>query len=157
MMEIQPATLDQIRIARNGKWVVIDNDVGNVAKDLRTLHPSLRLRHSESSGHFVVYQEIVHPNGKVEQHLVTTAKECDQRLVKRVAQIMQPEYDFAKELDKMDDEAKKRSEKEFEEQIEDHADRLAFAIRKDMGFKSDISRSAKSWGKGKKLKGIAGY
>lgn len=153
-MEIEPATVEQIKIARDGRLVTISDDVGNVARDLRALHPTLRLRHSESAGHFIVYQEIEKSDGEIIQHLVTTAQQCDQRLVRRVAQIIHPSYDLHKELDKVEAESWEKIEDEMDEWIEDQGDCLAHAMRKDLGINKDSARSKKSWGKGK---GIVGY
>lgn len=136
-MEIQPATLAQVQRAADGRMVEIPDDVANVAKDLQTIDPSLRLRWSEVSGHYAVYQHFEHPNGVIEDHLVLTAQECDQRIVKRVERIAHSSYDFEAELAKG---AKGREDRsEFRESLGDYGERLEHALRRDLGVRDRIA------------------
>lgn len=135
--EIQPASIEQIREGRDGKTHVITNDAGGVAAALRHLDPRLHLRYSEAGNYYVVYCREPHmPEGS--GWLVGTFQECDQRIVKSIEETMwkfrQPGYSYADELDRQDDEAKKREEHEWSEQFGETAERLAHALRKDFNL-----------------------
>lgn len=147
-MDIEPATLAQVKRGQNGEFIAIDNDVQNVAQDLLGIHPNLKLRYSELGQYFVVYKEWMHPVNGLKQELVTTAKSLDQRLVKRVRHVMSAEYDFLKEAEKMDKKADADARYKFEEAVGEKAEELAHALREDLGYKKDVSRSSKKWGKG---------
>lgn len=141
---IRPTRIDVVRRTLNGHFELIENDVGSVAADLRTIDKRLKLRVSKVTGKYVVFYE--EENG--DQQLVTIADSCDQRLVKRVQEIAQEGYDYGKELDKLDAERKKEIEKEQDEKVSDAGERLAHAIRKDRGVWKDSARSKRSWRKG---------
>jgi hypothetical protein len=128
-MEIQPASLAQVRRARGGQFVAIEDDVANVARDLHALDPSLRLRFSEAGGYFVVYQDL----GEGKENIVTTAQELDQRIVKRVEEVMQPSYDYAAELAAQDAKAEADAQERFNEQVGEIGERLFHAARRDKG------------------------
>lgn len=137
-MEIEPASLAQVQRGQDGRMVEVSDDVANVAQDLRALNPAFRLRYSEAGQHFVVYQVVHLPNGSTDEHLVTTAQECDPRLVRRVEEIMAPGYDLAVELDKADREAERRHEHEQAEALGPAAERMAHAMRRDLGVQKRI-------------------
>jgi hypothetical protein len=132
-MEIRPATYAQIKRGRDGRMVAIDDDVAGIAAQLLEIDPSLRLRWSESGEYFVVYQDL----GST-QHLVTTAQELDGRLLQRVLQVTHPDFDFAAEVDRVDAEADREAARRFSEGVGERGERLAHAIRKDMGFTSRV-------------------
>jgi hypothetical protein len=117
---------------RNGRMVLIDDDVANVVRDLQEIDPGLRVRFSMEEGVFVVYHRRLEVDGEREK-LVTTAHELDQRIVRRVREISRPGYDFVAELDRLDREAECRKDREFSEKIGPHAERLAWALRQDLG------------------------
>lgn len=131
-IEIQPASLGQVVMGRGGRKIYIEDDVGNVARDLRDIDSSLRLMYNERSECFVVYQVTLDSEGHVRsEHLVTTAQECDQRLVNRVKKITQPGYDYLKELEKAEAKSKADSEYQLAERLGDAGERLYHAVRKD--------------------------
>lgn len=147
-MDVDPITVDQLKQTKNGRWIVIEGDVGNVAVDLRTLHPDLRLKVSEANGVFIVSQLDRNNAGEiVGDHLVTTAQECDQRLVERVRMLIDPSYDLVAEIDRLDTEADKKREYEFHQMMGDQGERLAHALRAERGVNKDSGRSKRSWGK----------
>lgn len=135
-MEINPGTLEQVGRLRDGRQVLIEDDVGGFAATLRAIDSSLRLRLSEQTGVFVVYQLVGH-----RERLVTTAQELDGRLVRHVAALVHQyrngRYDYAAELERADREADRRREHEFSEEQGPIAERLHHAIRKDMGWTGD--------------------
>lgn len=142
-MEVRPTKADitQFVQARDGTLVTIENDVQNVANSLHEIDPHLRLRHSEAGGYFVVYWL---PDGEEEGNgdLITTAQELDQRIVHEVREIYhrcsQPGYSFADELEKRDVDAKKAQDAEWLERHGETYQRLAHAIRKDLGIKKRV-------------------
>jgi hypothetical protein len=133
-MEIPAATLAQVTAAADGTMALVEDDVCNVARDLRQLHPDLRLRFSESAGHFAVYQQI-EKQGRVQQHLVTTSQVCDQRLVKRVRMLLSPEYSFGDEVARVQAQRQRERKRAFVEKLGDPGERAFHALRKDLGIK----------------------
>jgi hypothetical protein len=129
-MEIRSASYNQVLKGRGGRMVLIDDDVCGIAAQLLEIDPSLRLRWSEAGEYFVVYQQI----DEHTRHLVTTAQELDGRLLQRVLKITHPDFDFAAEVDRIDAEADAAIEHRFHEGVGERGERLAHAVRKDMGF-----------------------
>lgn len=116
--------------------VLIEADVGNVALDLHDIDPHLKLRYSEAGEYFVVYFERMVDRDTPKQDVVLTAQDCDQRIVARVRQIASPEYDYVKDMERLDREADKRKRDEFRERIGEGAERLHFELRKAQGVRS---------------------
>jgi hypothetical protein len=129
-VEIEPATLAQVRAGRDGRSVLIEEDVFDVARQLKAIDHSLRLRWSESGEHFVVYQLL---ESEDVEKLVLTAKELSPGIVERVRQITHPSYDYVGEIDRMDKQAEKDKDDRFKEQTGEVGERLAHAVRKDLG------------------------
>lgn len=137
-MEVRPthASLAAVIKSREGAMVMIEDDVQNVANDLRDIDPHLRLRYSEAGEYFVVYWK---PDDEDEGcgDLITTAVEIDQRIVKDVREIYhrcsQPGYSFADEHERREDEAKRERDHALREANGELYERLAHAMRKDLG------------------------
>lgn len=134
--EIAPASLAAVRQGTRGEMITITEDVQNVAADLKRIDPRLHLRWSEKGGYFCVYAREDHMR-EGEGWLVGTYEELDQRIVRDIektyAKFRDPRYSFADELEAKEDEAKARREYEFSQEIGENAERLAWAIRKDLG------------------------
>jgi uncharacterized protein YlxW (UPF0749 family) len=130
-MELAPASLDQLRQSRDGRWIAVDADVGSIAQQIAEIATDrgirLSLRISEVTGIFVVVQII----GDEEQ-LVTTARECDQRLVESVRKATSPQYDLAAEVEQVETEKDVAQEHRRQEQLGDLSERLAHAMTKDL-------------------------
>ena len=137
-MEIEPATIAQVRAGRDGRVLTVEEDVFEVAGRLKEIDDSLYLRWNERGEYFVVYQLI----GKLEEggteQLVLTAKELTPAILARVEEIVHPSYDFVAEMDKMDKQAEKDKEHRFHEQTGEAAERMAHAVRKDIQAKNKI-------------------
>jgi hypothetical protein len=131
VIEVEPGTLNQVRTAANGMLIVIRDDVSGVAQDLRQIDPTLRLRCNDDQSLFIVYQQL---DDQGSEHLVTTARHLDQRIVYRVRELVQPDYDFVGEIHKREQAEEKRHDHEWDEVIGDMAEKLAF------GFRQDLSR-----------------
>ena len=130
LMDIHPANIAQVLKAQGGGYITIDDDVVGIASDLRALDPTLHLRYSEAGQYFVVFQTL--ETG--EEHLVLTAQELDPRIVGRVQQVMRPDYDYAAELERQDEETNLVIRERFEEQVGEIGERLYHAVRKDKGL-----------------------
>jgi hypothetical protein len=131
-MRIIPATIAQFQQSANGRWVEVDADVGSVALQVKELADQLgvelHLRVSEVTGIFKVVQ--VMPGG--EEQLVTSAQECDGRLVDRLREVTSPSYDLAADADKLEQDKLRQFEHEQAEKVGDVAERLAHALRTDL-------------------------
>lgn len=147
MIDINPAKLDQFAKGKNGKHVLIEADVGSVASDLQDIDSRLKVSFSEEGGYFVVVRKVHIGNGLYKEDLVLTALELDQRIVNRVRELYSSDYDYAEEINKLDTLADKKADHNFNEQVGEKAERLAHALRVDLGYKKDSGRSSTKWGK----------
>lgn len=141
-MKIQPASIDQVRVAADGRLVTVTADAGGVAENLRRLDPCLRLRYSETADCWIVYR--VHRNGEScgdddpdrTEELVLTAQECDHRIIDRLEYIDSEGrggYDYAKALEDGRRDRERRDRERFHEQIGQTAEQAAHALRRDLG------------------------
>jgi hypothetical protein len=134
-MEISPASITQLRQARNGRWTTISPEEGGVAGELRDIDSSLRLRKSEENGIYVVYQ--VDEAG--DESLVTTADRWSwPQLPDRVRRIRHSSYDFVKELDRLDAEADRERDRSRREHVGDVGERLLHSLQKDLGVQNTV-------------------
>lgn len=131
-MRLEPASFAQVRYARDGRRVNIDADVGEVATRLREIDPKLGLQWNEKGDFYMVVEYVEKPEGE-EERLIFTAQECDQRIVKRMEEIANPSYDFMAEVEAMDRQADRDKDHRFHEQTGEAAERMAHALRKDLG------------------------
>jgi hypothetical protein len=131
-MEIVPATFAQVKAGRDGRNVLVEDDVFEVARQLKEIDSSLCLRWNERGEYFVVYQLWGQGQGETEK-LVLTSQELTPAILERVRQIVHPSYDFAAEMDRMDAQAKKDEEHRFAEETGEVGEHLAHALRKDLG------------------------
>ena len=135
--EIEPASIEQIRQGRDGKFHVITEDAGGIAERLREIDPRLHLRYSEVGEYYVVYaREENDPPGT--GYLVATYQELDGRIIKDIERIkwlnQQPDYSYADQLEEKHELARAAQEYEFSQKIAENAERLAFAMRQDLGY-----------------------
>jgi hypothetical protein len=133
-VEIQHATLAQVRDGRDGKRVLVEEDVLDVTRQIRQIDPSLGVYWNEYGEHFVITETL--PDGA--EKLVTTALELDQRLVAYLRMLIHPGYDYGREIDRMDDQAERDKDHEFAERVGPLGEKLAHALRKDLQVKSRI-------------------
>jgi len=127
-VDLEPASIAQVKMMKDGRVLEIDDDVSGIAKQLAEIHPSLKLRWSEPGEYFVVFQET-----EEGRHLVTTSLTCDQRLVDRLREVTAEGYDLAYEIEKREAEAKAVHEAKISDQVGEVGERLAHAIRADLG------------------------
>lgn len=145
--EIEPASIAQVHAARGGRWVEIDDDVGNVAKQLNEIDHHLRVKWSGAGEYFVVYYQhgdpcvncTMHPCQPDKRDLILTAMELDQRIVKRVELIDQHGrggYDLVKEIERQ--EAAQDAPLKFTDEQRDNIERKVHAMRRIAGDASRI-------------------
>lgn len=134
-MDIPAATIDQVALGRNGKMVVIENDVCNIALQIREIDTHLRVRYSEEGGYFAVYWHQFNGDGSEDEHLVLTTTELDGRVVERIREIGQPDYDYAAELEREEEKARAAKMHEINERLGEKAEETHFALRKALGRK----------------------
>src|SRR3954449_1775937 len=138
-MIIDSAALPSIQLPGCGTVVFIDDDALGVAKQLEEMqfpsgHGKLKLAWNEFRESFVVIQ--VKDDGS--EHIVTSAKQADGRLIDRVRRITHPSYNFAQELEAIDAQADKERDWLFSQRVGDLAERLAHSVRKDIQAKNRI-------------------
>jgi Zn-finger domain-containing protein len=141
-MDIEPISVDQLVRDSRGRMTLVEADVGNVVADIQRINPEFRVRVSEH-GNFIVYQVRGH-----KENLVLTSATLDQRIVQRIREITHPSYDLVADLEVRERAADKKQEEMLDEQIGIHGERIAHALRKDLGVESDVARSRKAWGRG---------
>ncbi len=124
----------QVRRGKDGKLVLIEDDVLAVARGLLDIDPKLRLRYSEEGHYFVVYWCNPAKGGK--EDIVLTSQELTPAILERVRYIMSPAYDFLGEVDRMDAQAEKDEAHRFHEETGVIGEVLAHAVRKDLQSKS---------------------
>lgn len=137
-MEIEAATVAQVRRTSAGKLVAIDDDVQGVVRDLKAIDEALHVRYDPQQDFFVVYEIRTLGDGSTEEHFVTTTKQLDQRVVQRIREIAQPGYDYGAELERVEAAARKAAEGEFSEKVGPLAEELRHAMRKDLGVSDRI-------------------
>ncbi len=123
----------QVRRGKDGKLVLIEDDVLAVARGLLDIDPKLRLRYSEEGHYFVVYWL----DGNRER-MVLTSTELTPAILDRVRYIQSSSYDFMAEVDRMDAQAEKDEAHRFHEETGVIGEQLAHAVRKDLQSKSKI-------------------
>lgn len=126
-LDIKPASVAEVQRMFTGHTVVVTEDVQNVASDLAELGP-FHLHYDPLQDIYVVMQRM--PDGS--EQLVTSAQECDQRIVHRVREVTAPGYDIAAEVEKVEKARAKADEHAFNEAVGEKAERLAHALRKDL-------------------------
>lgn len=151
-MNVEPARVDQVLAARDGRLVVVDKDVGGVVDDLKRIDAGFNVRFAEAGEHWVVYHEhhdgCPHngTGGPGSTYLVLTANASqtpsgvwtglDARIVKRVQYIGSDGYDYAREVELQNARAHRTGREQFQERAAGFAEEAAHAIRRDLGDKS---------------------
>ncbi len=132
-MEVQPATLAQVRAGRDGRRVIVEEDVGDIARQIHEIDHRLGVQWNEKGEFFMVIEQ-----DGLRERLVLTAQELDGRVVERVRRIADPAYDFVGEIDQMDQQAQREKDSRFREETGLVGERLAHAVRKDLGYQGKV-------------------
>lgn len=130
MIEVAPATLNQVMRGRGGHLITLENDTAKQLAEISShLRFPLKLRYNEQGEYYAVYQVL--ENG-VDEHLVTTAQQCDSRLIEKIRKVIHPSYDFAAEVEQEEKKVQKEQDHKFHEQVGEISERYAHAIREDL-------------------------
>jgi hypothetical protein len=133
-VELQAATLAQVRAGRDGRRILVEDDVLEIAGMIRQVDERLSLHWNENGGFFSVVETA--EDGR--ERLVLSAQELDGRVLERIQQIAHPDYNYVAELDKLDAQAEREKEHRFSEQTGEIGERLAHALRTDLQAKNKI-------------------
>lgn len=133
-MQIEHASMEQVRTGRDGRRITIEMDVLEIVKQLREIDPSLSLHWNENGNYFVVVQTT--DDGT--EHLVTTTTVVDQRLVEHCRKLCHPDYDLVGEIERGEAAVDKAHDDHLKEQIGLHGERLQWALNKDLEHKHKI-------------------
>jgi hypothetical protein len=151
-VEIEPASIDQVRIGFDGRVVVIDAEMSQIVADLQAIIPEIRVRFAEEAKEPFWAVSLISDDG-LSHHLVCTAKATmtssgtwaglDERLVQRIAELDshgRGHYDYAKEVERQNLEAKKRQRREFRERMDEIGEHAQRELR-DAGVGRSQSRA----------------
>ena len=144
-MDIQPATVEQVRVGTDGRMVLIDAEASQVVKDLQSMIPEIRVRFAEDAKppFWAVY--VLEDDGR-STHLVLTQQATltssgtwaglDDRIVKRVAEI-DPQgrggYDYLEQLDRQNELARKRTRERKRERFGELGEQAQRELRRKLG------------------------
>lgn len=127
-IEIAPASIEQIVRGRGGGFVTITQDVCDVAKKLKEIHPEFKLQWSDNGEYFRVVQDT--PGFR--PHTVTTALEADDRLVNRMRALVKDPALNAAEAEADNAAVDAAHDHTLSEAVGEASERLAHAIRTDL-------------------------
>lgn len=133
-MDIQPATLTQVKFGRHSRIVHVAEDVLDVVRQLKEISPRLGVWWNEGGDYYTVYEK--REDGGERSVLTTTT--LDSRVVERVRKIGSEGYDVAKEIDRIDKAADRAREHTFTEQMGEVGEKLFHAFRSDLAVKDSI-------------------
>jgi hypothetical protein len=134
--ELQPVALDRIMRTRNGRRVAIHADVGSVVAQLREIDERLHVFYVPDQAFFSVELHTPRPDGSVDEHFVGAYESLDGRVIQRIREITRPGYDLGAELERIDREAQVQADHRHREQTGEIAERVAHAVRQDLGVRS---------------------
>jgi hypothetical protein len=126
-MDLQPASIAQVRQGNGGR-ITVEADVGSVVRQIREVDPRLGVTWDEAGEFF----RVVEQDG-LKQRTVLTAQELDHRVLARIRELASEDYDYVAEVDRIDREADRESDRRFSEETGEIAEYLAHCVRKDLG------------------------
>jgi hypothetical protein len=138
---IDPVTIRTVRQV-GGTSIEIADDVQGVARSLREIDDRFRLRadldHVQQLVGWTVELHTPQPDGSVEEHFVGAYRELDHRVLRDARKYTNPNYDLAAELEALEDKRDRDFEHEQRERTGEVAERLAHAVRTDLGEKRNF-------------------
>lgn len=157
LLEIEPprASLGELRLTNRLEMVRVQEDVLGVAESLRRIDPGLKLLYDKAQEVYVLYWIGLRadtPGGPASMHedLVGAYKELDQRIIRLVERIDaqgRGRHDLQTELERLERQRDAEAERRHAETIGPIAERLRFALRKDLGTEGSSVHMSGSRGK----------
>lgn len=135
--EVKPVSYEQV-IEAGDDYYIIDAATSQIVKEINEIDPRLHVKYSSRCNFFVLYAKEVR-EGREEEYLVRTFTHLDNRIVERVKQISHHSYDYAQDMEDGEKELDSKKLHAIKEKLGDNAERLAFALRKDLGVKDYAS------------------
>ena len=131
-VEIEPADTSQV-VKAGEHWIEIQADLGGIAKELKEIDDRLHLRFNPTQEFYAIYAK-----EKGTEYLVSTFKSLDRRVTERIRKVMSSDYDYVKELDRVQEKKDKEFEYKQSQKVQENAEKLAWALRKDFEVKDRI-------------------
>lgn len=125
--DIEPTTLDMVRLVNARTMVGVEGSVGEIARRLKEIDASLNLAYSKESGSFAVWQPYLRRNGEVIRRIITIAAEADDRLVehmRKVVYLNRNGYDIEEAAQKIQEEAERDAARAMSDIAGDVGERL---------------------------------
>lgn len=133
-MQISHASFEQVCKGRDGREILIEQDVLDVVERLRELDPSLRVSWNEYGEYFVVKE--FRPDGS--ESLVTTTTDLSAHLADYVASLAKRSGSFADAVERSEADKRRAKDYALEQQVSETGERMAHAIRKDLDHQGKI-------------------
>ena len=128
------ASISEVQAGRGAELVNVEDDVLDVVRRLKEIHPGLNVTWNPYQEYFTVYE--LCEDGR--ERIVTNVTELDPRLIAHFEMLASDDWDPVKEMDRMDDEAEENQKKVFAEQVGEIGERLHHALASDYEFKHRI-------------------
>lgn len=137
MYEVRPASLSQVLRGRDGRMIVIDDDVCNIVADLQRIDPRFRVSYVPDGHCYWVWLAIQDKDGRPARHFVSSVNgdAFDRRVVAMAERITHESYDVAADMERVQREAERLAAEKRRRPIEENADRLHWAMRRDLRVK----------------------
>jgi hypothetical protein len=124
------ASLAQVKASTKGRFVAIDSDVMDVAIRIREVDPCLSVDYGEDAGLFRIRELCA--DGRYRN--VCWVRELTPDLPDYLQRILKTDY--VKDMERRDAQAQRDSDHRIHEIVGPIGERLAHAVRKDLGVKS---------------------
>jgi hypothetical protein len=128
------ASLEEVQAGRGVELVHIEDDVLDVVRRLREIHPGLNVRWNPHQEYFTIYELCV--DGR--ERIVTNVTELDPRLIEHFEMLASESWDAVAEMDRMDDQAERDKEYALAERTGEIGERLHHALRSDLEVKDHV-------------------
>jgi hypothetical protein len=139
VLKLEPprASLDQLQLTNRLEMIRVERDVLGVVERLRRIDPGLKLLFDKRQNIFLLYHEGLNERGEMVESFVGAYTELDQRLVNLIERIDRDgrgRHDLQRELDRLEREQDALFEAARAQRLGDSAERLAHALRRDLGL-----------------------
>lgn len=133
-MELQYASITQVRQGKGGREVVIEDDVMDVVRQIKEISLALSVHWNDDGEYFQIKERCA--DGK--DRLVLTTQELDQRLLAHLRKIGSPGWNAGREMERHEDAREKALDHAFHEKVGPIGERAAWAVRKDLEAQNRI-------------------